>query len=237
MAQMNIYKLLSGAKADDKNEEIQKPKKSETPDSETANTWEVEVKGESSKRGPGRSAFLRTGQRGRPRKIYNLRKDVVKNLEKELEDAKADRNEGQQQEREIKAKNTENSEDKGAYEDAEFAMICTEIPFKEAINGPDNNEWRKAIYDETRSMIENNVWEIVSRPGDKKVIGFRTVLRNKIGSDGAIKRRKAKIVARGFTQVQGVDFDESFFPVARLSSLRILVAISETSAQRLHSST
>ena len=115
-----------------------------------------------------------------------------------------------------------------SWQSAEYAMTCIEIPLREAVDGPDGKEWKKAIYQEDRSLIENQVWEIVERPKNKKVIGTRIVLRNKIGGDGEVERRKARVVAKGFTQVQGVDYNESFSPVARLSSLRVLVAISAT---------
>lgn len=81
------------------------------------------------------------------------------------------------------------------------------------------------IGSEIRNLIENDTWKIVNRPTDRKVIGSRIVLRNKYGTDGSLERRKARVVARGFSQCPGIDFDETFAPVARLSSIRIATAI------------
>lgn len=104
-------------------------------------------------------------------------------------------------------------------------MNACEISFKQAISGPDKQEWENAICSEIRSLILNNTFDFVDRPTNGEVIKCRTVLRNKYGADGHLRRRKARIVAKGFTQRPGVDFFETFAPVARLSSLRLLVAL------------
>lgn len=84
------------------------------------------------------------------------------------------------------------------------------------------NEWYDAIYNEIKSLIENETWTLVDRPYDKNVIGCRTVLRNKYLANGKLERRKARAVVKGFSQRMGVDFHDTF--VARLSSLRTLMA-------------
>lgn len=77
---------------------------------------------------------------------------------------------------------------------------------------------------EIESILKNDTWELVDRPEDRNTIGSRFVLRDKFGSDGNLNRRKARIVARGFSQRPGVHFDETFAPVARLSSIRLAIA-------------
>lgn len=109
--------------------------------------------------------------------------------------------------------------------DAQLAMIASEIPFFQAVSGPDSNEWRDAIYAEIKSLVGNETWTLVDRPSGEKVIGCRTVLRNKYKADGKLERRKARVVAKGFSQRPGVDFHDTFAPVARIGSLRTLVAI------------
>ena len=101
-----------------------------------------------------------------------------------------------------------------------------EIPFKEAIVGLDQDKWKNAIYSEIKSLIENNTLEIVEKPVEAKVLGCRTVLRNKYGPDGSLERRKARVVAQGFAQRPNIDFADTFAPVARLSSFRMLIALS-----------
>ena len=105
-------------------------------------------------------------------------------------------------------------------------MATTEIPLKDALSGTNRAEWTRAIHEEIRSLIKNDTWELTEKLTDAKLIGCRTVLRNKCDADGLLVRRKARVVAQGFSQRPGVDFEETFAPVARMESLRMLVAIS-----------
>ena len=72
----------------------------------------------------------------------------------------------------------------------------------------------------------NNVWELVNRPDPRKhnIIGTKWIYRNKQDENGLVVRNKARLVAQGYTQVEGIDFDETFAPVARLEAIRILLA-------------
>lgn len=79
------------------------------------------------------------------------------------------------------------------------------------------------------SVIRNDVWDFEDRPENQKVIGSRFVLRRKAGLDAESTKCKARIVARGFAQRPGIDVDETFSPVARLSSIRLIVS---TAVQR-----
>lgn len=87
-------------------------------------------------------------------------------------------------------------------------------------------EWKDAIYEETKSLLFNDTWELVEKPKEGNIVGCRTVLRNKYKANGDLEKRKARIVAKGFSQRPGIDFQDTFAPVARLSSLRTLVALS-----------
>ena len=72
----------------------------------------------------------------------------------------------------------------------------------------------------------NNVWELVKRPDPRKhnIIGTKWIYRNKQDENGLVVWNKARLVAQGYTQVEGIDFDENFAPVARLEAIRILLA-------------
>ena len=110
------------------------------------------------------------------------------------------------------------------------ANICegvffSEVPVKQAVSSPDAEEWYNAMAIEMKSIIKNEMWDFVDRPSDRQVVGSRMILGNKYGADGTLERRKARIVARGFSQRPGIDFRETFAPVARLSSVRVAAAI------------
>ncbi|KAG7196524.1 hypothetical protein KM043_018550 [Ampulex compressa] len=115
-------------------------------------------------------------------------------------------------------------DERNEWHDAEFAMHA-EIPLHSAIFRPEGEEWRDAIYSKTKSLIQNNTFDIVTRPKNKRVIKCRTVLRNKYKAGGSLDRRKERIVARGFSQRPGIDFYEIIAPVARFRSFRLLTAL------------
>lgn len=110
----------------------------------------------------------------------------------------------------------------------EANLVDSEIidpTIEEALNGPRAKEWREAMEFEFNSLQKCDAWTLVDRPTYKKVIGCRWVLKTKFDAEGNIERRKARLVAKGFAQQPGIDFQETFAPVARLSSIRILVAL------------
>uniref|UniRef100_A0A093XC52 Retrovirus-related Pol polyprotein from transposon TNT 1-94 n=1 Tax=Talaromyces marneffei PM1 TaxID=1077442 RepID=A0A093XC52_TALMA len=105
-----------------------------------------------------------------------------------------------------------------------------EIPipqtYEEAVNDPKfGSQWRKAVELEIRNLIRFGTWRFVKRPDHKAVISCKWVFDIKYQADGRIERFKARLVARGFLQQEGLDFEDTFAPVIRLESLRVLFAI------------
>ena len=88
-----------------------------------------------------------------------------------------------------------------------------------------DESWITALNDELDQFVRNDVWYLVLRPKDKHVIGTEGIIKNKLDENGNIMRNKARLVAQGYSQIEGIDFDETFAPVARLESIRILLAI------------
>ena len=81
------------------------------------------------------------------------------------------------------------------------------------------------MHQELHQFVRNDVWELVLRPKDTHMIGTKWIFKNKTNEDGEAVRNKSRLVAQGYTQVEGTDFDESFALVARLESIRILLSI------------
>jgi hypothetical protein len=97
--------------------------------------------------------------------------------------------------------------------------------FKEAMEDVDFESWKSAMNSEMESMYSNKVWDLVDAPNGVKHIGYKWVYKRKRGIDGKVETFKAKLVAKGFTQREGVDYEETFSPVAMLKSIRILLSI------------
>lgn len=86
----------------------------------------------------------------------------------------------------------------------------------EALSMP---EWKSAVMDEMRALEKNGTWEVVELPKGKRVVGCKWVFTPKYDSDGALEKLKARLVARGFTQTYGLDYQETFAPVAKLNTI------------------
>ncbi|KAI1005121.1 hypothetical protein K3495_g3097 [Podosphaera aphanis] len=97
---------------------------------------------------------------------------------------------------------------------------------EEAFQQTDEVQWREAVNKELKSLAQNYTWDVIDRPSDRNIIGSKWGFKIKRNADGSIERYKARLVAQGFSQIPGHDFDETFAPVARYDSLRILLRIS-----------
>src|SRR4051795_152072 len=97
--------------------------------------------------------------------------------------------------------------------------------YEEAMMSPDSNKWQEAMKSEIGSMYENQVWTLVDLPDGRKAVENKWIFKKKTDADGNVIVYKARLVAKGFRQIQGVDYDETFSPVAKLKSVRIMLAI------------
>ena len=105
-----------------------------------------------------------------------------------------------------------------------YSFISSIEPLKveEALQDPD---WVNAMHEELHNFERNQVWTLVEKPeGEQNIIGTRWVFRNKQDEDGQVVRNKARLVAQGYTQVEGMDYGETYALVAKLEAIRILLA-------------
>lgn len=109
----------------------------------------------------------------------------------------------------------------------EYALSVDSLPseprsYQEAISGKDSIRWKNAMQEEMDSLLKNEVWELVPLPKDRKPISCKWIYKIKMNPDQSIERYKARLVVRGFSQRHGIDFAETFAPVAKYTSLRLL---------------
>jgi hypothetical protein len=90
------------------------------------------------------------------------------------------------------------------------------------------------MHEELENFERNQVWTLVDPPRDVNVIGTKWVFKNKQGEDGEVVRNKARIVAQGYSQVEGLDFGETFAPVAHLEAIWILLAFAASKGFKLY---
>ena len=102
-----------------------------------------------------------------------------------------------------------------------FVSMIEPKNIKEAI--VDDN-WIIAMQEELNQFERNNVWKLVEKPENYPVIGTKWVFRNKLDEHGIIIRNKARLVAKGYNQEEGIDYEETYAPVARLEAISMLLA-------------
>jgi hypothetical protein len=105
----------------------------------------------------------------------------------------------------------------GAENDPEF--------FSQAMNCKESELWYNAKKEEMNSMKSNRVWDLVELPNGVKAIGCKWVFKTKKDSLGNIERYKARLIAKGFTQKEGIDYTETFSPVSKKDSLRVILTL------------
>jgi len=106
----------------------------------------------------------------------------------------------------------------------QLAMLAEDEPvsFEEALK---QNHWKKAMIEELDSIEKNDSWRLVQLPTDKKCIDVKWVFKTKLKPDGQTAKYKARLVARGFLQKYGQDYYEVYATVARMETIRLIVAI------------
>ncbi|GJX55561.1 retrovirus-related pol polyprotein from transposon TNT 1-94 [Tanacetum coccineum] len=104
-----------------------------------------------------------------------------------------------------------------------FCFISTIEP-KNVNEALTDDSWIVAMQEELNQFIANDIWELVPQPRNMTIIRTKWVFRNKLDENGIVSRNKARLVAQGYNQQEGIDYDETYSPVARLESIRILLA-------------
>ncbi|KAL4035165.1 hypothetical protein IC575_003845 [Cucumis melo] len=97
-----------------------------------------------------------------------------------------------------------------------------------------DQRWVAAMEEKLPMIEKNKTWILVDRPQDRKVIGVKWVFRTKLNADGSINKHKARLVVKGYAQIFGVDYSDTFAPIARMNTIRLLFAIASQKGWKLY---
>jgi hypothetical protein len=103
--------------------------------------------------------------------------------------------------------------------------------FAEASGHPD---WNTTMNEEYCSLMANNTWDLVPLPKGRKLFRCKWVYRTKYASDGSVERHKARLVSKGFSQVERIDYNETFSLVAKMNSIRLVLALAASDKWEVH---
>jgi hypothetical protein len=115
-----------------------------------------------------------------------------------------------------------------------YLVEDTPTSISEAYSSPDADLWKEAVRSEMESIMSNGTWEVIDRPYGCQLIGCKWIFKKKLMRDGTIERYKARLVAKGYTQKEGEDFFDTYSPVARLTTIRTLIAMAPSYGLIIH---
>ena len=119
-------------------------------------------------------------------------------------------------------------------ESANAAVLGDPLSYYDALSREDHDKWKEACNDELEMFKKMGVFEEVQKPPDRKIVGSKWIFKMKLGPDGQIERYRARLVAQGFSQVEGIDYNETFAPVTKFNSIRLLLALSARFDWEIH---
>jgi hypothetical protein len=98
----------------------------------------------------------------------------------------------------------------------------------EVVNSTTRKIWKDTMMKEIESLHKNEMWDLVKLPSGRKHVGSKWVFKKNMNATGQVEKFKARLVVKGYSQVEGVDFGEIFSPVAKLTSIRVLMSLAAT---------
>ena len=102
------------------------------------------------------------------------------------------------------------------------------------MTGPEAPLWKEAVNNEIESIMQNHTWELVDLPPGSKPLGYKWIFKRKMKADGSIDKYKARLVVKGYRQKEGLDYFDTYFPVTRITSIRMLISVAALFNLEIH---
>ena len=102
------------------------------------------------------------------------------------------------------------------------------------MTGPEAPLWKEAVNNEIESIMQNHTWELVDLPPGCKPLGYKWIFKRKMKADGSIDKYKARLVVKGYRQKEGLDYFDTYSPVTRITSIRMLISIAALFNLEIH---
>jgi len=112
--------------------------------------------------------------------------------------------------------------------------FVSQVEPKTVADALEHNNWINEMHEKLNQFAINEVWTLVARTKQMNVIGTKWVFKNKLDEQGIIVRNEARLVAKGYNQEEGIDYGETYAPVARLEAVRLLLAYACMNGFKLH---
>ena len=113
----------------------------------------------------------------------------------------------------------------------QLSVVSIPNSVQEALRDP---RWKEAMNEEMKSLQKNSTWEVGELPEGRKPVGCRWVFTIKYKADGMVERYKARLIAKGYTQMYGIDNMDTFAPVAKINTVRIFPTLATNLDWTLH---
>ncbi|KAL0455867.1 UNVERIFIED_CONTAM: Retrovirus-related Pol polyprotein from transposon RE2 [Sesamum latifolium] len=108
------------------------------------------------------------------------------------------------------------------------------ITFKDVMASSEAKQWKKAIKSVMDSIVSKGTWVLVDLPSGCTIIGCKWIFKKKLKPDGSVDKFKARLVAKGFKQKEGIDYFDTYSPVARLTTIQVLIALTSVYNLPIH---
>ncbi|KAL0449743.1 UNVERIFIED_CONTAM: Retrovirus-related Pol polyprotein from transposon RE2, partial [Sesamum latifolium] len=108
------------------------------------------------------------------------------------------------------------------------------ITFKDAMSSSEAKQWKEAIKSEINSIVSNETWVLVDLPPGCTTIRCKWIFKKKLKPDGTVDKFKARLVAKGFKQKEGINYFDTYSPVARLTTIRVFIALASVYSLPIH---